>query len=72
MDVAERIIGLKNLRKGYDATAAVGFWRAMYGEDLIDEYERLATALLDIAKLHPDAQYAGSNALHIANRALGR
>lgn len=36
-----RIEGLRNLRKGYDLVAAVGFWIELHGEDLIEEYAGL-------------------------------
>ena len=37
-----RIEGLRNLRSGYESTtAAVGFWKELHGEDLIDVYAAL-------------------------------
>ena len=39
---AQRVEQLRNLRTGYDLVAAVGFWKELNGEDLIEEYAKLA------------------------------
>lgn len=45
-----RVEGLRNLRRGYNSVvSAVGFWREIHGEDLIEEYASLVEkyAVLD-------------------------
>lgn len=51
----KRIEGLRNLRKGYDLVAAIGFWKELHGEDIIEEYaslfEQLETAVAERDRL---------------------
>lgn len=48
MKLDERIEGLRNLRTGYDLTAAVGFWKELHDEDLIEEYADLARLVKEL------------------------
>lgn len=57
-----RLEGLRNLRTGYDLVAAVGFWKSLHDEDLIDVYaetvaenERLREAMRPIKPMEGDA-----------------
>lgn len=42
MSTARRVEQLRNLRTAYDLVSAVGFWKSLHGEDIIEEYATLA------------------------------